>query len=367
MTSRLSQKGKSVLSRPKNTSQPPQTGFTIVELLIVVIVIAILATITILSFNSITSRARASAQAADLATMKKKSELRKTEQSITCPDNYVFVYGNTALGTSDFCVMKYQAKIQGNDVGTTTYAAGMVAESRPTGTPWTNISQTNAITEATETGGHLLTEAEWMTIAADVLSVKYNWSGGEVGSGFIYSGHNDNAPANSLAASTDDTDGYSGTGNSANSNSGPGQKRTLYLTSGDTIWDIAGNVHEWTQQAIGTPTLTLSQIGVSGDAAFNQRQWTLGSLNLGNLPAVSRPSAIANSSNPITGTSLTGVTSWASANGIGRINANYADTAARAFVRGGYWNYATSAGVLTLSLSYAPSGISTSVGFRVAR
>lgn len=99
-----------------------------------------------------------------------------------------------------------------------------------------------------------------MTIAADVLSVKYNWSGGEVGSGYIYSGHNDNAPANALAASTDDTDGYIGTGNSVAS--GDNQRRTLYLSSGDVIWDLSGNVWEWTQQAVDTPTLTMNQVGV---------------------------------------------------------------------------------------------------------
>ena len=45
-------------------SKPPlkQTGFTIVELLIVIVVIGILAAITIVSFNGVTSRAKAVAQ-----------------------------------------------------------------------------------------------------------------------------------------------------------------------------------------------------------------------------------------------------------------------------------------------------------------
>ncbi len=50
-------------------------GFTIVELLIVVIVIAILATITIVSFNNITGRANQSASDAAVATFAKKAEL----------------------------------------------------------------------------------------------------------------------------------------------------------------------------------------------------------------------------------------------------------------------------------------------------
>lgn len=52
-----------------------QRGFTIVELLIVVVVIAILAAITIVSFNGITSRANQSAAKATAATVQKKAEL----------------------------------------------------------------------------------------------------------------------------------------------------------------------------------------------------------------------------------------------------------------------------------------------------
>ncbi len=158
-------------SRLRNSIKPNQ-GFTIVQLLIVVVVIAILAAITIVAYNGITNRAKDSAKASELSSWKKKAELRKVGKSITCPDNYSFVYGIAALGTDDFCVMKYEAK-----------NVGGVATSQAVGTPWVSISQTDAIAASTAAGGHLLTDAEWMTIAADVLSVKYNWSGGEVGSG----------------------------------------------------------------------------------------------------------------------------------------------------------------------------------------
>ena len=52
-----------------------QRGFTIVELLIVVVVIAILAAITIVSYNGITARANQSAAKASAATVQKKAEL----------------------------------------------------------------------------------------------------------------------------------------------------------------------------------------------------------------------------------------------------------------------------------------------------
>lgn len=52
-----------------------QSGFTIVELLIVVVVIAILAAITIVSYNGITNRANASAAQSTAVTVQKKAEL----------------------------------------------------------------------------------------------------------------------------------------------------------------------------------------------------------------------------------------------------------------------------------------------------
>ena len=327
------------------------------ELLIVIVVIAILAAITIVSYNGITNRAKESAKASELSSWKKKSEIQKVQDSIECPENYSFVYGNTAFGTSNFCVMKYEAK-----------NVGGVATSAAAGAPWVSISQTDAITASTATGGHLLTEREWMTIAADVLSVKYNWSGGEVGSGIIYQGHVNNNPASALAASADDTDNLNGMTGGIGTNSGNNSSRVLYLSSGDTIWDLSGNVYEWTQQAVGTPALTMSQVGVSGDSAFNWREWTLGSLSMGNLAATSRPSALTSYTNPITGVALSSATSWDATKGVGRIYANYADAGSRAFRRGGGWNSGASAGVLTLDLRNPPSITNNSdLGFRVAR
>lgn len=55
-------------------------GFTIVELLIVVVVIAILAAITIVSYNGITNRANASAAKSTAATWQKKIELYQAEE-----------------------------------------------------------------------------------------------------------------------------------------------------------------------------------------------------------------------------------------------------------------------------------------------
>ena len=64
-----------------NINQVRQSGFTIVELLIVVVVIAILAAITIVSYNGITTQANASAAKATASTFQKKAELYYAEHS----------------------------------------------------------------------------------------------------------------------------------------------------------------------------------------------------------------------------------------------------------------------------------------------
>lgn len=62
-----------------------KNGFTIVELLIVIVVIAILAAISIVAYNGIQSRAVESAVVNDLAAIKKKIELSRVDNSDLYP------------------------------------------------------------------------------------------------------------------------------------------------------------------------------------------------------------------------------------------------------------------------------------------
>ena len=58
-----------------------QTGFTIVELLIVIVVIGILAAITIVAFNGVTNRAKVASVQADVANAAKQLEVYKSTSS----------------------------------------------------------------------------------------------------------------------------------------------------------------------------------------------------------------------------------------------------------------------------------------------
>lgn len=401
-----------------NRSNTKNRAFTIVELLIVIVVVGILAALVIVAYNGIQDRSRAATLQSTLSQYAKKLETYKLSNNDTypvdlatadlsstastatynyqasgssyclsatinttsykvtnlsqspqsgtcsgvlsngtvCPTNFIVVPANTALGTSEFCVAKYEMKITGQANGNQTYSAAFVPESRADGTPWVNITQTNAISEASTvagcTGCHLMTEAEWMAIAANVLSVASNWSGGAVGSGYIYQGHINNSPSAGLDAPTDDSDGlYGMTGGLGGA--GTNNRRTLTLTNGEVIWDFSGNLWEWT-----STSQAMSNVGVSGDSAFNSREWTLGTLSLGNLPTVSRPSSLASVSG------LASVTSWNSTNGIGRANVNYSDTGVRGFLRGGAWTSTGGAGVLAISLNSGVGGTSNNFGFR---
>ena len=57
------------------------SGFTIVELLIVIVVIAILATITIVAFNGVSARASSTSAQATASTILEKIELHHSENS----------------------------------------------------------------------------------------------------------------------------------------------------------------------------------------------------------------------------------------------------------------------------------------------
>jgi prepilin-type N-terminal cleavage/methylation domain-containing protein len=186
---------------------------------------------------------------------------------------WVLVPGNSQFGTSNFWVMKYDASCSDgeghslNDVTSTfsnTYDGGAIfcipsnnrtIASLPGGLPEGNILPSNgsqgvnAVDECRVIGAHLMTNAEWQTVAWNAESQPANWSGGSVGSGYLYVGHSDNLP--SVAMSMPDANdvnncvGTDGPASCGGSGSNASQRRTFTLSDGAIIWDMSGNLAQW--------------------------------------------------------------------------------------------------------------------------
>lgn len=294
-----------------------------------------------------------------------------------CPVGFIIVPGDSLYGTSDFCVMKYEPKMDddGDGLGDTTYVSaydtwpydtykigsGRTIVSSAQGYVIGGIRDWELATASASvcTGCHLITEAEWLTIAKNIASVPSNWSGGAVGSGYIYMGHSDGSPAKALVASTDDTDGYVGTGNysgdmtSAGGLIGDKQRRTLRLTNGEIIWDFPGNSYERTDATIAGG----QQPGYVADTVYDEREWDDATMVWNGLPAQARPA-----NNGISGSST-----WDCSNGIGGIDSNYAEATEHVYFRGGNYSDSCMGGIYGLELGQPATFYDGAWSFRVTK
>lgn len=247
-------------------------------------------------------------------------------QSLDCSSleggEWVLVPGNLNYGTTDFCVMKYEAKQNGSNATSTYFNL-----------PWTGLTQAQAKTACINLGSgyDIITNSQWMTIARNIEQVSSNWNNGIVGSGFIFSGHDDNNPSSSLQAHINDSDGYYGTLNVDGSN----QKRTLMLQNGEVIWDLSGNVWEWTND-----TLSMHNWDEGGISHYWNFQ-TNETFRLNAGPSNS---------------------SWGSSQGVGYVT--HSSTQSNGIIRGGWWNFAGATGLYAIDMNNPVSATVGTLGFR---
>ena len=258
-----------------------------------------------------------------------------------------------------FCVMKYEAKQSTTAYGDRNIggSGGALPVSTSAGTPWVNLTWQDARSACAATGSQLITEDQWLSLAHQVTSVASNWSGGAVGSGYVYSGHNDNSPANALAAS-DDSDGYFGTGNTSGN-----QRRTLTLPNGQMIWDLAGNVWEWVDATIAAASRYHG--GASQVMSYNTSD---GFSVASSVPVAKRPQNNWNASQGM-GRYYDGYSLAGAFNSYNESPENCADycTPTAVFLRGGAWVGGAHAGAFSLYLNYGRSAAGIGSGFRCTR
>jgi len=122
-----------------------QAGFTIVELLIVIVVIAILAAISIVAYNGIQNRGKNSAAKSAAATVVKKAELYNTEVGY-------YPIGMSALtGATSTATYKLDGIVYTGGQSSSTPTNAVVFYACGSGNP----VDTNAITSSNVTGGRI--------------------------------------------------------------------------------------------------------------------------------------------------------------------------------------------------------------------
>ncbi len=334
-----------------------------------------------------------------------------------CPSGFVLVPGNSLYETTDFCVMKYDAKCasisnpnqpfqpdknsacsgmkdgkyegvyKNNGVGCACKNDKEVV-SAPSGFPITFIPMSgnaddNAKAYCQNRGWHLITNQEWMTIARNIENIDANWcdrNGNNCGAypgtpgKILANGHNDGnnepsasagVPTGALIAGNDNAPCFGTTTDGSNVCGGKGsQKRTLQLGNGEIIWDFAGNVWQWVDAVIARKDQPQSKTGSTFDSGWKWSDFTAGSL----------PSVIINNGNEETfgyNAFRPSNQDWNANNGVGRIyhynGINDKDNMQYGYIRGGNWRHGYDSGAFCVHLSPVPNKTNIDdVGFRCA-
>ncbi len=126
-----------------------QKGFTIVELLIVVVIIAILAAITIVAYNGIQNRAKTAAAQSTAAMVAKKAEAYNVDDATTgYPTTLAALTG--AASTATYAIPS--GSVAGLGAAPTSAAAQNAVTFYKCGTGATTTAPTTAVGVTTQTG-----------------------------------------------------------------------------------------------------------------------------------------------------------------------------------------------------------------------
>jgi len=313
------------------------------------------------------------------------------DKDATCGTGYVWIPGSATYNTSDFCVMKYEAKIDtnGDGIGDTSQSTGYntwPADAYPisstrklvssaAGYPVANISQNIAIAAASNasyvsgctTSCHLISEAEWMTIAQNMISVPDNRADASLdlvdGLSRFYSGHNNYHPDNALVAGPDSSPyfgtSYSATDTAREVSGTPNytQRRTMYLTTGQVMWDFAGNVEEYTS---GVASGSGSQPAVVGHNAYDGDWFDWYSVDQRGTNPISPF--------PQDATTIHEPDLWAWTRGMGAVYSSAIDSGTYSYVRSGAWDDCTVEGIFELRLDHGTNETDNGdMGLRVTK
>ena len=307
------------------------------------------------------------------------------ESMAACPEGYLLMPADGYFAAADFCVMKFEAKALDqrsgrvvadgcgglgnlmlcNDLGVDNWADvdWIVPWSTPEGAPWRRISFEAAHRACAQLGDRysLITNRQWMAIARNVEQTGANWTSGEPGNGMLARGLHkvpgvqgelyktlahpapDARPSCLYAAVKEREIACARRAEQR-------YRRTLHLSTGDVIWDMAGNVWDWVDASEDGGAIWGNICGTGhGWSSFSECHFQA---HLG--------FAAVHAEDPRF--EVGPLFSMEPSSGIGMVHGSWADD--RALKRGGSWVNATASGVFSVDLRAPRDEASAARGFR---